>query len=128
VSETAVVESWKILATPVPTVPNPRSPTLYVTVLIYLDFSSITIIPIVVFFGTLGHLTLSALKRLRFLNSLLLSFRGIVKVPLHIQNNYLKGAAIMLTFICFLLSESITKSVRYALQSAIISSFCVASL
>jgi hypothetical protein len=22
-------------------------------------------------------------------------------VPLHIQNNYLKGAAIMLTFICF---------------------------
>jgi len=40
------------LATPVPTVPNPRSPTLYVTVLIYLDFSSITIIPIVVFFAT----------------------------------------------------------------------------
>ena len=43
--------SWRILATPVPTVPNPRSPTLYVTVLICFDFCRFLLAFIVVFLG-----------------------------------------------------------------------------
>ncbi|GBO53809.1 hypothetical protein APA_1757 [Pseudanabaena sp. lw0831] len=34
-----------------PTVPNPRSPTLYVTVLIYFDFCRFLLAFIVVFLG-----------------------------------------------------------------------------